>query len=290
MYPFARFGILFVSASFTLAGCGLMPKEQLYSGYAAAPLQYNKDSQATRLIAAIRKKSDSDDGLIEAGCFDIPTAPADEGKCRQQRNMAILTLLTESDLLCQEHVKSIFGNEAAFNITTGTITNVAAGAAAISASPAAQSALSGIAFLSNAERSLVNETVYKNMLITAVTKKISESRSNLRTELNAKFPLDTGTYTPLQSIGDVLAYHQTCSFMYGLQKALDEGTQPSAETRRIRLEQDKRDLETYIQMRKTELANQKRNVEIASDKGIRGANARIDAIEEELLALIRTSR
>jgi len=73
-------------------------------------------------------------------------------------------------------MKTILGNEAAFNIVTCTLTNGFSGAATIVAGEITKSVLSGAAFFSNAERSLVNETVYKSELVTAVTKKIRETR------------------------------------------------------------------------------------------------------------------
>lgn len=271
-----------------LFGCSIFPQDKVYQDYAISPLKYNNNTEGPKLIAAIEKTQGNPDGLVNGECLDFPIRDGDNGErrlasCQRQRNIAIMALLTESDNTCQAHVKTIFGNEASFNIATGTITNLASGAAAIAGGPGAKSALSGIAFLSNAERSLVNETVYKNVIITAVTKKISETRSNIRASITGKFGLDANNYSILDSVNDIIGYHQTCSFMYGLQKALDEGSQPSSESRKIKLEKDKHDLEIYVQTRAILIGKS------ASEKdvGINGARARITAIEEELLSMIK---
>ncbi len=194
-----------------------------------------------------------------------------------------MALLTESDNMCQEHLKTIFGNEASFNILTGTVTNIASGAATITGGVAAKSALSSVAFLSNAERSLVNETVYKNLLVTAVTKKIGEARTNSKATISAKFSSDIDTYSVLSSVNDIIGYHETCAFMYGLQKALDEGAQPNPESKKIKLEQDKLQLEIALQTRTNRIGA----AAAITDEGAKGIRARIEAIEETLLSMVK---
>lgn len=270
-----------------LTGCAVFPQDSIYRDYAAPPLVYDAESAGPKLIAAIIKTSGANPtGLVEAGCLNAPVAAAEAAKCQQQRNVALITLLTASDNICQSHVKTIFGNEAAFNITTGTITNIASGWGAIATGSAAKSVLSSIAFLSNAERSLVNESVYKNMLVTAVTKKIGEARTNIKSSISAKFSSSVDSYSVLTSINDIIGYHDTCAFMYGLQKALEEGSQPNAESRRVKLEQDKHDLEIYLQTRKTLIGA----AAATTDEGLLGARARVKAIEEELLKIVKAQK
>lgn len=267
-----------------LSGCSLLPQKDMYADYSVKPLVYNEGSAGNKLIAAIIKKSAADtESLVDLKCLNYPVVAGDTVTCQQQRNIAIMALLTASDNMCQEHVKSIFGNDASFNIITGTVTNIASGAAALAGGEAAKSAFASVAFLSNAERSLVNETVYKNMLVTAVTKKISEARTNTKASISAKFSADINTYPMLSSVNDILGYHETCAFMYGLQKALDEGVQPNLETKKVKLEQDKHDLEIYVQTRTTLITA----AVAVSDEGVVGAKARIKAIEEELLSMVK---
>nr|VFK48569.1 MAG: hypothetical protein BECKTC1821D_GA0114238_10626 [Candidatus Kentron sp. TC] len=271
-----------LSAAILLSACGIFPQESMYADYSAPPLKYNKNSAASKLIGSIRKTNANPDGMIDNKCFIKSTATANPTDCQLQRDAALLTLLTESDNLCQKHLKTIFGNDAAFNISTGTVTNLTSGAATVFGGATTKSALSAVAFFSNAERSLVNETVYKNMLVTAVTKKINDTRSEKRSAITLKFDTGIDEYSVLESVSDVIDYHRVCSFMHGLQKALDEGTQTTPATKKARLDQEKRDLESYIQNRKNVLGRS-----AASDKGIDGAKKRIEAIDEVLVNMIK---
>lgn len=280
------FSLIGACALVWLTGCSLLPQEKFYSGYSIIPLKYDANSAGAILIRAIVKEPSSDLGLVDSVCLDVPVAEDKTAACQRQRNVALMTLLTESDNMCQEHLKTIFGNEASFNILTGTVTNVASGAATITGGVAAKSALASVAFLSNAERSLVNETVYKNILVTAVTKKIGEARTNSKATISAKFSSDIGTYSVLSSVNDIIGYHETCAFMYGLQKALDEGTQPNPESKKIKLEQDKLQLEIALQTRTNRIGA----AAAVTDEGAKGIRARIEAIEETLLSMVKGQR
>lgn len=268
-----------------LTGCSFLPlkaQEKTYRDYSVKPLEYDANSAGANLIKAIVKEPSSAQGLVNSDCLDVPVAEDKTAACQRQRNVAIMALLTESDNMCQEHLKTIFGNEASFNILTGTVTNIAAGAATITGGVAAKSALSSVAFLSNAERSLVNETVYKNILVSAVTKKIGEARTNLKATISAKFSSNIDTYSVLSSVNDIIGYHETCAFMFGLQKALDEGAQPNPESKKIKLEQDKLQLEIALQTRTNRIGA----AVAEDDPGSNGIKARIKAIEEILLSMV----
>jgi hypothetical protein len=277
MRLFSIFTALSVLASVT--GCS-----SIYSGYGVSAIKADQISTAQRLQAALTKIDDKDNNpnhIISASCFNIPVAAADAAKCQQQRNAAVVMLLNASDDMCQEHMKTIFGNDAAFNITTGTITSLAAGWATFTNGLAAKTTLSAIAAFSNAERSLVNETVYKNLLVTAVTTKIREARTTKSAAIvPANFKQSIDDYPMLVATRDVINYHYTCSFMFGLEKALNEGTQPTLESRKPKLEQEKQMLDLYIDSRPVG----------ADQTGVTGAKARIKAIDEELAAISRAQK
>lgn len=211
-------------------------QKRLYRDYAVAPLEYDlKKTSYGKLIHRIRgekeeegKKKDKKEGnKVPETCFNLTaeTSQNDLAECHKKRNVIVSDLIAISDEMCQEHLQTIFGNDALFNVTTGTLTNVFSGAAALSGGLASgtRSLLSGLALFSNAERSLVNETVYKTMLATAITKKIGETRKKQREAIIQSLKENPD---PIHlALLDVIDYHQTCSFMFGLQKALDEGTQ-----------------------------------------------------------------
>jgi len=263
-----------------LSGCSAF-QDSWYRDYGVQPLSIDDKSPAVVLRKALVKNGS--EGIVDASCFDAPLAASTNAtSCQQQRNSAIAVLLTASDDLCQAHLKTIFGNDAAFNIATGSIATLFSGAAAISGSASAKSALAAISTFSNAERSLVNETVYKNMIVTAVTKKIREARA---TKVAAILPSDLtksmSDYPMVLAIRDVLDYHYSCSFMFGLEKALEEGTQSGIDGKKAKLEQERNALQLYLD---TRAANKS-----LDQTGVAGAQARMKEIDAQLTTLDKAS-
>ena len=257
-------------------------------------LSLDANGAAMKLRAAIEKndKVSPPTGMVDAACFNTPLDTGKETACRQQRNAALATLLVASDDLCQEHLKSIYGNDAYYNILTGSVATFFSGAAAIAGSGSAKSALAAISTFSNAERSLINETIYKNMLVTATTKKIREIRDTKAAALlPGGFKKSVDEYPMLLAVRDVVEYHYSCSFMLGLERALEEGTQPGADGKKAKFELEKRSLEMYIASQSTALRARQPGItpdQVDADKGIAGATARIEAIEAQLLALVKS--
>ncbi len=205
-----------------LAGCRW---QRMYADYTAASLDYGDLSQGaySKLIRGLSGEQDASGSLVvPQACWEGGTDASNA--CQAARNRIIVDWVSASDALCAEHVKTIFGNEASFNIAAGTLTNVLAGAATVVGGAVAKSALSAGAFLANSERSLVNETVYKSVLVPAVVKKIRMLREDSRKQIVSRLKDGVPDYSIHEAILDVVAYHQSCSFMHGLQKALEEGT------------------------------------------------------------------
>ncbi len=199
----------------------------LYSGYSVGELEYESESTGANLLKSIKtiETSNIPPGKIQTAC--LATSPVTSLKCAQQRNTAVVALLIQSDEMCQDHIKSIYGNEAAMNIGAGSITNLASGLATVLAAPTTKTALAAVAFFSSAEQSLINETVYKDLLTPAVVKKIREGREAKAAIFVTHFKDEIEKYPVQQALWDVIKYHQTCAFMYGLRKALEEGEKPA---------------------------------------------------------------
>lgn len=255
--------------------------------YGVRPLAVDSTGAAAVLRTAIEKDPATGTGIVDKDCFNAPVAGGRATSCQQQRNSAMATMLIASDELCQDHLKSIYGNDAFYNILTGSVATLFSGAASIAGGASAKSALAAISTFANAERSLLNETVYKNMLVTATSKKIRETRDTKASALlpgNVKKPIDE--YPMTMALRDVIDYHYSCSFMLGLEKALEEGSQSGADSKRAKFELEKRTLENYIDVRIATLNGSNRSGEVATDKGIVGAKARIEAIESQMLTLV----
>lgn len=262
----------------TLTGCSLMGA---YNGYGVNALALGNDTEAVKLQDEITTR-----GFVAKGCFNIPVSGVPDTTCQQQRNATIAVLLNASDDLCQTHLKSIFGNEAGVNITTGSLATFFAGAATVANVNTAKTTLSALSGFFSAERSLINETVYKSAIVTAVTKKIREARAaKVVSIIPGNLAKPMGEYPMVMAVHDVMDYHYSCSFMYGLEKALEEGSQPGLEAKTAKLEQEKNRLELYVDNRTRHLSLTS-GVPPTSDPGIVGANIRISAIEAQLLNLL----
>lgn len=252
-----------------LVGCA-STKDWAMQDYAATPLSEAAKSGPTALTSI--KASLISNSAVPQACFEN----GDESTCRGPRNAATAGLMAASDEICVTHVRTIYGNEAAYNLTLGTMTNLFAGAAAIAEQASKKSLFSGLALFSSAERSLINETVYKTMLVTAVSRKIREGRLEHRNAILTKLRNETvASYSLTEGVLDVLAYHHTCSFMYGLEKALEEGNQNGTERRKLMLEAELRRLLAESRL----VQAQPNSVEQAYVDGLK---SRITAISKEV--------
>jgi hypothetical protein len=211
-------------------GCALLEKS--YEGYSVADLTADPASTYVKLVTALQAGTPP---LLPRQCFQVPAADGDRVPCTQQRNSAVAALVLESEALCVVHRRSIYGKEATFNVIAGTFTNVFAGAAAVTPDATTKSLLAALALFSNSERSLVNETVYKQVMVSAVDKKISQLREAKAKELYAGFAKPIDQYGANLAIHDVIAFHYHCSFMEGLRLALEEGTQETPRQKAVRL-------------------------------------------------------
>lgn len=216
--------IIFCLAALSLTACGTL--DFLHTGYSASPLDLQTDrSENLKKNLETRVTGIND-------CFAASTAAAD---CKAKRNQAIAVLMADSVRLCAEHMNSIYGREAAFNIATGSLAALASGLAAISPEARA-STLSAISAFATSERALVNESIYKTMLTTAIGTKISQLREQKGAALFRRKAETLDSFGVDEAISEVLAFHETCSFRVGLQTALAEGTQTTTETKRQQLE------------------------------------------------------
>ncbi|MFD0913868.1 hypothetical protein [Methylophilus luteus] len=222
---------------------------------------------------------------------------ASNDRCsKEERNAVAAGLMVVSDNICNEHVKTIFGNDAAFNLGFGTATNLFAGAATVAASTGAKTLFSALALFSNAERSLVNETVYKTMISTAITAKIRESRKGLRTTIiNNLDTKDNDEYVFDRAIQDVIEYHNSCSFINGLELALKEGTQNNSANKRLTLNQTLRSVSLDYDTRKAQFISRNKDKSeseieamLEADEYAKGLKNRIISLQNALKTLEST--
>lgn len=221
---------VFAAALLLLSGC---QQFGAYKGYSAAPIDVSqKDTTYDRLDNAIKVRTPGIDS-----CFaeKYRTGGVDADLCYGLRNQVISYLMAESISLCTRHVSEIYGNEAGFNIATGSIAAFTSGVASVSVGTGAKT-LSAISSFASAERSLVNESVYRNLLTTAIATKIEQSRATLGKALLGRKSQPYGDYRIEDAIYDVIDYHHACSFYKGMELALSEGTNTNPASKLASLE------------------------------------------------------
>lgn len=224
--------LLFCAA---LSGCA-SGTNWLYKGYGAAPVGADVVEPYGALVKILKTGDDKTTALVDAECFGLATTDADtNNKCQRQRNNAIAALMLGSENACLLHRKTMYGNEASYNIALGSAASLFAGMAAVASDAHRKSILAAISLFSNSERSLINETVYKTMLVPIVDKKIVELRDAKAQAMQIRLrdPLDK--YSVNEALADWTNFHSACSFMTGLQKALDEGAQGGNAQKMLRL-------------------------------------------------------
>jgi hypothetical protein len=205
-----------------LAGCSHI-KSFLYQDYGVGAITSDQ----------AKKQSDLMTTLVSQDCFATAITDAN-GKCQAERNLAMAAIVVASEQLCTEHRKTIYGNDAGYNIVLGTLTNFFAGAAAIVDSERRKAILAALALFMNSERSLINESVYKSTINVAVDKKIVEIRIAKLQALKANFSKPITSYPVGVAEMDVMDLHYSCSFMHGLNKALEEGSGTLQKIARLR--------------------------------------------------------
>lgn len=253
------------------AGCAQLNadmKQSLYGDYAISPLKVERNGTYAQLVSALTTApAENVPPLVSASCFGSGV-PAD-ASCQASRNAAIAALMVTSEDLCVAHRKTIYGNDAAANIFFGTLTSLFAGAATVIHPATTKSILAALATLTNSERSLVNETVYKTMIVSAVDRKIVESRLTAATAIKARFTESVTSYPLAMAVTDVVEFHYSCSFMNGLERALTEGTQNTTPQKMLQLRETIRGI----------------NLQIAAlgAAGVKG-NATYDALVARLMA------
>jgi hypothetical protein len=216
-----------------LSGCSTYDPvhKSTYEGYSIqTPGSGTLEPYSALRSLLIKKDSEhpsgSSDGLIEAKCFAPNVGDASDA-CLLERNEAIAALMIGSEAQCLEHRRSIYGNDAGYNVTLGTAAGLFAGAASVltKTHPYQSSILGALSAFSISERALVNETIYKTMIVSAVDKKILDLRDTKAQAIKAKFNSSLSNWPVNQALADWVDFHSSCSFITGLQLALAEGTQ-----------------------------------------------------------------
>lgn len=137
------------------------------------------------------------------------------------RNRLEAVLVGHSNLICSQIEAQIVGTNDLVNFTLGETTTVLAGSGALVTGATAAKLLAGLAAMTNATRSQVDEIFYENELKAAIIQKINELRAaTLQTMATASVssgkPVLLTVYSAEDMLNAVQTYHNLCSFYVGI--------------------------------------------------------------------------
>lgn len=241
---------------FSLSGCISMgdPLGGEYSGYGIKDLNAASLKKSNDLMTILAEDIGHGKNIYQL-CNAPPyvavegiTVQQREQQCVALRNTMVSVVMLASDEACVAHRRSIYGKDASFNIAAGTFTSFFSGWAAVAPSVHAKAILAALALFANSERSLVNELVYKSTIVPAVDRKIIALREIDAQEIESHFKDSASTYSISTAMRDAMQFHYSCSFMTGLEKVIEEGTQESGRQKLARLNRALAALETKMRL------------------------------------------
>lgn len=253
-----RDSYLYAYALLMLSGCTAYNNsvdelsESTYRMYAAKPL-YEIDSGVATLKPGLLKaimKTNAQDGIIDESCFT--STDSNKESCKQQRNIAISALMLTSEEICIKHRRSIYGNEASSNLILGSLTNIFSGTATVVSPATTKSIFAALSLFTNAERSLVNESIYKQMMVSSIDNKIVSKREELASAISSKMNVSVADYSVTEAMYDATKFHSRCSFMEGLRFALIEGESNASAQKADALRREITDIEMKMVLFKGE--------------------------------------
>ena len=197
---------------------------------------------------------------------------ANRGPCEHGRYIYATALLSLSYERCERHMATIFGNEAAWNIATGTGTTLAAAAATGVPGVGAKTAFGALATVFSGERSLVNEQVYKTVVVPKIAESIRTERISIRQKIATGLTKPITEYPVVSAELDAIDFYRACSFMNGLTSAFNTAAEQKY-TASVEQQSKERALES-------EIARVQR--QIAEAKLAKAPTATITALETEL--------
>ncbi len=270
---------LSLATAMLASGCGILNPFQ-DNDYSVANITSDttdKPSEVEKLRRSLVAQK-----FIDQSCFEA--AGSTNSNCQAGRNNVMYEIITRSDVACNDHLKSMYVNDAAYNVILGSLTSLFAGAASVVSGVRAKSNFAALGFFSSAERSLINDEVYKTILVPAIHTKIVETRALKRAGLRELFLKPVEKYPTPLALSDAVEYHYSCSFMDGMRQALKEGTN---ETKALVLRDQARRAETDMTQARMLLAAMKG---ISLDKLTDADLSKDTAFSEAKARFIQSSR
>jgi hypothetical protein len=151
----------------------------------------------------------------------------------EKRRALISDMVALSDKKCTWHKATVMANSNVWNIATGTATILFAGAASVVEHAQTAAELAAGAAGTSGIRSLANQEIYADALVTTILRAIDVRREKKLAPISEG--LASADYRVADAVRDVQAYHDACSLMGGLlevTKAFENRKRSQGEIRR----------------------------------------------------------
>jgi hypothetical protein len=136
---------------------------------------------------------------------------------RQFRNRLGAMLMKHSDDVCTASIGRAANNEAVSNAVLNTLTTTLASVASIVTGQEAQRILGAGAAISSGTRDHLNAAIFRNVLVSAVSRAIRDERTGISRSIDEGMTKPITDYNADTMIRDINRYHQSCSFIRGLE-------------------------------------------------------------------------
>jgi hypothetical protein len=236
--------LLLLGSTLGLSGCSIMHAQSRIDPRTVAIYD-----NVTKGCFSARAHDDANQGAIDLDCAKFPENPdktayylaavgdtQDAAKVEQTRvyyrNRLAWMLMKHSDDACIASLGRATNNEAVSNIVLELLTTATAAASTVVSGNTAKSILSATAATASGTRDHINAEVFRNTLVSAITKAITADRNRIASEIQLDLARPSAEYDVDRMIREVNRYHQACSYFNGLQlvvQAVDRSTPNQAD-------------------------------------------------------------
>lgn len=179
-----------------------------------------------RLLAELERALDAAGGADIAGRQIATVADTQlEATCITLRNQLQDELVQRSNMMCDKHLADVKATAATYNASLGIGSLTQSTLAAIVTGQSWARALAAGASVTTGAQAIINKEVYRDYVVPAITRAIKQDRGQQARNMRAQRLSNLMHYSAGQAIGDVIAYHESCSFAHGLEligKDVDE--------------------------------------------------------------------
>lgn len=152
---------------------------------------------------------------------------------KAKREVLISDMIALSDKKCSWYKATVMANANIWNISAGTAAILFAGASSVISHANTAADLAAAAAATSGIRSLANQEIYSDALVTTILRAIDVKREKKLAVISAGLLADN--YSVAAAVRDVQTYHDACSLVAGLVEvtsALDNRKKSRAEVQR----------------------------------------------------------